>query len=144
MIIIPFCNIEVTGNQCVLRCWAELFEKSLRKLNLTNRVRLKCSWPTEEGYTWGVKRLGTVEHFDFLCPFTAEDVLAAVSWMRLKSYQSLACEKTDNFLMDSASLLDWVEELGWRTTELPSQLPIQADEAGKAVSWMRVAALFLL
>jgi hypothetical protein len=56
--------------------------------------------------------------------------------MRLKSFPSLTSEEAHNFLMDSASLLDWVEELGLRTNELLSQLTVQTDEEASAVKSM--------
>jgi hypothetical protein len=49
------------------------------------------------------------EYIDGPSSISAEDVLTAVSWVGLKSLSSIASEETDDFLWNSAGLLDWVE-----------------------------------
>jgi hypothetical protein len=56
------------------------------------------------------------------------DVLTAVTGMREYSISSLTSEETNDFFGKGARLLDRVKKLGWRTNELRSQLPVQADE----------------
>jgi ribosomal protein S16 len=48
--------------------------------------------------------------------------------MREASISSLTSEETTDFFGKGARLLDRVKKLGWRTNELRSQLPVQANE----------------
>jgi hypothetical protein len=66
------------------------------------------------------ERLRAVVDFNARALFKANDVLTTVARMRKKSFTSFASEETDDVFRDVAGLLDWVKELGWRTSELTS------------------------
>jgi hypothetical protein len=85
--------------------------------------------------------LRTVEHFNCGRPFSAADVLTAIARVREESLSSCTSKETDNFFGEVAGLLNWVEELGWRAGEFPCNLAIYADEEGREVSGMGVAAM---
>jgi hypothetical protein len=89
----------------------------------------------EEKWVWAVV------NFDPSLSFTTDDKLTTITWVRVKSYPSLASEEADDFLWDVARLLNWVEEK-WRWAgEVASQLTINADEERRTVSWMGVASV---
>jgi hypothetical protein len=87
------------------------------------------------------KWLRAVEHFNCRSPFPAADVLTAIARVREESLSSCTGEETEHFLGEVAGLLNWVEQLGWRAGELPCNLAVHADEEGRAVSGVGVAAV---
>jgi hypothetical protein len=115
---------------------AKMFHLPL-KLSALNELRKV----TPEEQRIEEKWVRAVVNFDLSLSFTTDDKLTTITWVRVKSYPSLASEEADDFLWDVAGLLNWVEEK-WRWTgEVASQLTINAHEEGGTVSWIGIASV---